>query len=160
MSNETNTQHVKEFVRERYAGVATRNDGSLKRGGCCGPSTKDVHDALADKLGYAGEDLAGLPEGANLGLSCGNPTAHAALNPGDVVLDLGSGAGFDCFIAGRKVGANGRVIGVDMTPEMLSKARRGLAQYRELTGRDRAPSGRRQLGRRRHLQLRSEPLGR
>lgn len=136
MNDEQRTQNVKEFVRERYAGVAVRNDGAASGSGCCGPSTRDVNDALAEKLGYADEELASLPDGANLGLSCGNPTAHAALGSGDVVLDLGSGAGFDCFIAGRKVGAEGRVIGVDMTPEMLSKARRGLAKYRELSGLD------------------------
>jgi ubiquinone/menaquinone biosynthesis C-methylase UbiE len=134
MSHEQNPQDVKEFVRERYAGIAVKNDAAPGSGGCCGPTTKDVNDALAGKLGYEGEDLSALPEGANLGLSCGNPTAHAALEPGDVVLDLGSGAGFDCFIAGRKVAAEGRVIGVDMTPEMIAKARRGLPRYQELTG--------------------------
>lgn len=75
-----------------------------------------------------------MPEGANMGLSCGNPTAIASLKPGEVVLDLGSGGGFDCFIAGPKVGSSGRVIGVDMTPEMLSKARRNIASYTSQTG--------------------------
>jgi SAM-dependent methyltransferase len=78
--------------------------------------------------------LAALPEGANLGLSCGNPTALASLQPGEVVLDLGAGAGFDVFIAGRKVGPTGRAIGVDMTPEMLAKARQNLPAYCERSG--------------------------
>jgi arsenite methyltransferase len=77
-----------------------------------------------------------LPEGANMGLSCGNPTALASLKPGEVVLDLGSGGGFDVFIAGRKVGPTGRAIGVDMTPEMLAKARKNIAPYRERSGLD------------------------
>ncbi len=135
MNNEQNPQDVKEFVRDRYAGIAARDkESSAGSGGCCGPTTKDVNDALAGKLGYDQDVLDALPEGANLGLSCGNPTAQAALKPGEVVLDLGSGAGFDCFIAGRNVGAEGRVIGVDMTPEMIAKARRGLPRYQELTG--------------------------
>jgi len=78
--------------------------------------------------------LSVLPEGADMGLSCGNPTAIASLAPGEIVLDLGSGGGFDCFIAGRKVGASGRVIGVDMTPEMLAKARRNIDAYRQRSG--------------------------
>lgn len=136
MNTEERTQEVKDFVRKQYAGVAVRADKSTEGGGCCGPSSKGINDAIAGKLGYDDETLSSLPEGANLGLSCGNPTGHADLKPGDVVLDLGSGGGFDCFIAGRKVGATGRVIGVDMTPEMLSKARRGLPKYRELSGFD------------------------
>ncbi|MEO1130925.1 MAG: arsenite methyltransferase, partial [Planctomycetota bacterium] len=87
-------------------------------------------------VGYAAEDLTVLPESSNMGLSCGNPTALASLRPGEVVLDLGSGGGFDCFIAGPKVGPQGRVIGVDMTPEMLSKARGNIASYREQSGLD------------------------
>jgi arsenite methyltransferase len=133
MNSESKTQEVKEFVRSRYAQVATAGAAA---GGCCGPSGQNVNDAFAEKLGYHGEELASIPEGANLGLSCGNPVALAGLRPGDVVLDLGSGGGFDCFVAGRKVGAEGRVIGVDMTPEMLSRARAGLPRYRELSGFD------------------------
>jgi SAM-dependent methyltransferase len=91
---------------------------------------------LAQKLGYNEAELVTLPDGANMGLSCGNPTALALLQPGEVVLDLGSGGGFDCFLAGPRVGPTGRVIGVDMTPEMLSKARRNVAAYRERTGLD------------------------
>src|SRR4029077_14929495 len=88
---------------------------------------------LAREIGYAPEDVALLPEGANMGLLCGNPGAIAALKPGEVVLDLGSGGGFDCFLIGPKVGASGRAIGVDMTPDMLAKARRNLAAYRART---------------------------
>jgi SAM-dependent methyltransferase len=91
---------------------------------------------LANYIGYSVEELAALPEGANMGLSCGNPTALAALKSGEVVLDLGSGGGFDVFIAGRKVGAAGRGIGVDMTPEMLARARKNIAPYRERSGLD------------------------
>jgi SAM-dependent methyltransferase len=93
-------------------------------------------DKLARELGYSVEELKSLPDGANMGLSCGNPAALAALKPGEVVLDLGSGGGFDVFIAGRKVGATGRAIGVDMTPEMLAKARRNTTSYRKETGLD------------------------
>lgn len=104
-------------------------------GGCCGPTTL-TPDQLAQQIGYSKDELAGIPEGANLGLSCGNPGALASLKPGDVVLDLGSGAGFDCFLAGPRVGATGRVIGVDMTPKMLDKARANLAHYRAQTNLD------------------------
>ncbi len=118
-------QNVHETVREGYAKVAA---GAAS---CCGT---DAGGDLALRLGYAATEIDALPEGANMGLSCGNPTAIAGLRPGQVVLDLGSGGGFDCFLAGPKVGASGQVIGVDMTPEMLSKARRNLAAYRERTG--------------------------
>jgi SAM-dependent methyltransferase len=93
-------------------------------------------ERLARQIGYSGEELSALPAGANLGLSCGNPNALAALQPGEVVLDLGSGGGFDVFIAGQKAGPTGRVIGVDMTPEMLAKARRNAAAYRQRSGLD------------------------
>ncbi|HEY3246346.1 MAG TPA: arsenite methyltransferase [Phycisphaerae bacterium] len=118
-------------VREGYSKIAR----GATAGGCCGPATF-TPAALAGALGYSPQDLAATPEGANLGLSCGNPTALAALRCGEVVLDLGSGGGFDCFIAGPRVGAAGRLIGVDMTPDMLTKARRNLASYREQTGLD------------------------
>lgn len=97
-------------------------------GGCCGPATFTPAQ-LAQAIGYSQSDLAATPDAANMGLSCGNPTALASLRPGEVVLDLGSGGGFDCFVAGPKVGATGRVIGVDMTPEMLTKARANIAHY-------------------------------
>jgi SAM-dependent methyltransferase len=125
---------TRDAVREGYARIA--NLGACGAGGgCCGPTDLSP-DALAQAIGYAMGDLATLPEGANLGLSCGNPTALAALRPGDVVADLGAGAGFDCFLAGPRVGATGRVIGVDMTPDMLAKARRNLASYRRQSGLD------------------------
>ncbi len=104
-------------------------------GGCCGPTTL-TPDQVAIAVGYVSDELTGLPVGANMGLSCGNPTALASLAPGEVVLDLGSGGGLDCFIAGPKVGPTGRVIGVDMTPDMLTKARKGLDAYRRHAGLD------------------------
>jgi SAM-dependent methyltransferase len=102
---------------------------------CCGSAPQDT-DKLARELGYSVEELKSLPDGANMGLSCGNPAALAALKPGEVILDLGSGGGFDIFIAGRKVGATGRAIGVDMTAEMIAKARKNAAIYRKDTGLD------------------------
>lgn len=126
---------VREKVREGYATIA-RGAAVASGGGCCGGSSAFSADALVRSIGYADQDLAAAPEGANLGLSCGNPTVLASLHPGEVVLDLGSGAGFDAFVAGPKVGPSGRVIGVDMTPEMLTTARRNLAAYRRRTGLD------------------------
>lgn len=107
--------------------------GSGAGGGCCGPATFSP-EQLAAAIGYSQTDLAATPESANMGLSCGNPTAIAALKPGEVVIDLGSGGGFDCFVAGPKVGATGRVIGIDMTPDMLSKARKNIAAYTKQSG--------------------------
>jgi arsenite methyltransferase len=142
---------VRDAVREGYSRIAKQGvlAAGTSEGGCCGTSAASSTSSassccgtawspadLAGKLGYSAEALAALPEGANMGLSCGNPTAIAALKPGQVVLDLGSGGGFDCFLAGPKVGASGRVIGVDMTPDMLSKARRNIATYRKNTGLD------------------------
>ena len=125
------------MVREGYAKIAqdTSAGGCGPGVSCCGSAPQDA-DKLARELGYSVEELKALPDGANMGLSCGNPAALAALKPGEVVLDLGSGGGFDVFIAGRKVGATGRAIGVDMTPEMLAKARRNFASYRKETGLD------------------------
>jgi SAM-dependent methyltransferase len=88
---------------------------------CCGNT--DLAQDISKNIGYTEEELESVPEGANLGLGCGNPVALASLQEGETVLDLGSGAGFDCFLAAEKVGENGRVIGVDMTPEMIEKAR-------------------------------------
>ncbi len=136
MNNDLQAQEIRDQVRAGYAAIA-REDGA-----CCGTATSGCagatagQDTLAEHIGYSPEDLAGLPEGANLSLSCGNPTALAALRAGEVVLDLGCGAGFDVFIAGRKVGPTGRAIGVDMTPEMLAKARHNAAAYRAQTGLD------------------------
>lgn len=140
---------LRDKVREGYAKIANSGQWSGVRpaaapaccdgpathesGGCCNATTI-TPEQVALAVGYASEDLTVLPEGSNMGLSCGNPTALASLKPGEVVLDLGSGAGFDCFIAGPKVGVEGRVIGVDMTPEMLTKARGNIAAYREQSG--------------------------
>jgi arsenite methyltransferase len=109
---------VREKVRDGYAAVARQEVG------CCGGSQTKGATEFSKSIGYSEEELAALPEGANLGAGCGNPTAEAEIRPGDVVLDLGSGAGIDCFLAARKVGPEGRVIGVDMTDEMLDKARK------------------------------------
>ena len=106
---------IRDAVKERYGRIAERESQ-----GCCGPKPEDV---ISQAVGYGKDDLESVPDGANLGLGCGNPVALAALREGDTVLDLGSGAGFDCFLASRKVGEKGRVIGVDMTPSMLAKAR-------------------------------------
>jgi arsenite methyltransferase len=119
---EVKQDEVKKVVREGYAKVAK---GS---GSCCGPEKSccgaaPTAEDVSRRVGYSDEEMATAPEGANLGLGCGNPIALASLKEGEVVLDLGSGAGFDCFLAAKKVGAKGRVIGVDMTPEMLDKAR-------------------------------------
>jgi len=102
-------------------------------GGCCGPATF-TPEQLAAAIGYSAGELASTPAESNMGLSCGNPTAIASLRAGEVVLDLGAGGGFDCFVAGPKVGATGKVIGVDMTPDMVSKARRNMAAYTRQTG--------------------------
>lgn len=128
---------VREHVREGYAKIAeagTAGDGGCCGGGTCGESYSP--DEIAKAVGYGGADLAAMPQGANMGLSCGNPTAIASLRPGEVVLDLGSGGGFDCFIAGPRVGTTGRVIGVDMTPQMLAKAKANIAPYRKASGLD------------------------
>jgi arsenite methyltransferase len=132
---------VHQRVRAGYAEIARAGSTSDTAGGCCGASSScgpasATADDLAKRVGYNEAELAALPEGANMGLSCGNPTALASLKPGEVVLDLGSGGGFDVFLAGPRVGANGRVIGVDMTPDMLSKARRNTDAYRQRTGLD------------------------
>src|SRR3972149_9138723 len=106
-----------KIVREAYGKIAQRQEG----GGCdtCGPDAKE----FAKSIAYSKKELAAIPDEANLALSCGNPTSLASLNESEVVLDLGSGAGFDCFLAATKVGPKGTVSGVDMTPEMIEKAR-------------------------------------
>jgi len=110
---------VHDVVRTRYGEIARQ--GSL--GGCCGPTP----DEVSARVGYDRAALDAVPDGANLGLGCGAPIVHAALRPGETVLDLGSGAGFDAFLAAREVGAAGHVIGVDMTDEMLERARANAA---------------------------------
>ena len=115
-------EEIKKVVREGYAKIA-KQDSS-----CCGPvnsccGSTDLAQDISKSIGYTEEELKAVPEGANLGLGCGNPIALASLKEGETVLDLGSGAGFDCFLAADRVGKNGRVIGIDMTPEMVEKAR-------------------------------------
>src|SRR3989304_7478671 len=120
---------IRGAVRARYAGIAqgAADDCGCSPGSCCSPDAA-ISLNPSVRLGYSEAELLTVPEGANLGLGCGNPQAIANLRPGEVVLDLGSGAGFDCFLAARQVGAEGRVIGVDMTPEMIAKARVNAAQ--------------------------------
>lgn len=116
-------------VRGNYTEVAKREAGPCgcnPSSACCGPAADTVDD-LSEAMGYSPDELTDIPEGANMGLGCGNPHAIANLKPGEVVLDLGSGGGFDCFLAIRRVGETGRVIGVDMTPEMIDKARKYAA---------------------------------
>ena len=124
---------LRETVRAGYAEIALG-----KRACCCGsPRSSQADPArLAEAIGYDSKSLTNLPEGANMGLSCGNPLAIATLKEGQTVLDLGSGGGFDVFQAGEKVKTSGRVIGVDMTPEMLGKARKNIGHYRQHTGLD------------------------
>jgi SAM-dependent methyltransferase len=117
------SNELKVIVKERYTEVA---EGTSSCGSLC--ACTDNAEDLAVAFGYSAEELATLPEGANLGLSCGNPQALAALQAGEIVLDLGSGAGFDCLLAARKVGASGRVIGIDMTDAMLEKSRANAAK--------------------------------
>jgi arsenite methyltransferase len=129
---------IRAAVRNRYGTIAeTRGVSPLEAAGaccgstspdaesvsCCGDATATALDSKAHAYGYSEDDTSAVPEGANLGLGCGNPIALASLRPGETVLDLGSGAGFDCFLAARAVGETGHVIGVDMTHEMLRKAR-------------------------------------
>ncbi|PCI07350.1 arsenite S-adenosylmethyltransferase [bacterium] len=132
--NTTNTEEIRNQIRNDYAKVATTAGGCC--GGACGVTDSIDAGELAEKIGYTKKELEALPADANMGLSCGNPTVIAALKEGETILDLGSGGGFDIFLAGPKVGKTGRAIGVDMTHEMLSKARKNIGQYRESTGLD------------------------
>ena len=127
MKSVKDAEHVRQQVREGYTEIAQGG------GSCCGSNCKNSDD-LVQQIGYGKKELDVVPEGANMGLSCGNPTAIASLKPGEVVLDLGSGGGFDVFIAASKVGPTGRAIGVDMTPEMLAKARRNIETHTKQTG--------------------------
>ncbi len=122
MSEQTKDE-VRAAVREQYGNVARATEATGCAPGCCGPRA----DASLT-LGYSADDLAAVPEGANMGLGCGNPQAIAALKPGETVLDLGAGGGFDCFLAAKQVGDSGHVIGVDMTADMISKARANAQQ--------------------------------
>ena len=117
-TNDQSKDDVRAAVREQYGNVARATSPAACAPGCCGPNA-----GASLGLGYSAEDLAAVPDGANMGLGCGNPQAIAALQPGETVLDLGAGGGFDCFLAAKQVGATGRVIGVDMTADMVAKAR-------------------------------------
>ena len=126
MATTVDSEQVKAAVRETYGRIATeeRSAGCCGSTGCCGPGAEPTSDAL----GYSDEERRGAPEGADLGLGCGNPQAIAELKSGERVLDLGSGAGFDAFLAARQVGETGTVIGVDMTAEMIAKARANIGK--------------------------------
>jgi arsenite methyltransferase len=115
---------VKEYVKKRYGEIAQSGESCCATA-CCAPSTTDV----ALRIGYSEEDLKNIPEASSMGLGCGNPVALAGLKEGEIVVDLGAGGGIDVFLAAKKVGAKGKIIGVDMTEEMVSKARSTALQY-------------------------------
>jgi SAM-dependent methyltransferase len=117
-------EKVKKIVREGYAKIAKNQKSCSGEPTSCCANTSDMSEEISKRIGYSEEEIGSVPEGANLGLGCGNPVALAALKKGQTVLDLGSGGGFDCFLAANRVGKSGKVIGVDMTPEMIDKARR------------------------------------
>ncbi len=129
---ETNTaveqNTLRENVRSVYEKVANATDESCCDGpaaSCCGTSDDDaINTLISTRLGYSQADLDVVPEGADMGLGCGNPQAIAALQAGETVVDLGSGGGFDCFLASQQIGDTGKAIGIDMTPDMISKARK------------------------------------
>jgi SAM-dependent methyltransferase len=125
--SQKHTDEIRQQVRDSYAKVAEASNAGECCGeasGCCGVSDDvAINTLISTRLGYSNADLAAVPDGADMGLGCGNPRAIASLRPGEVVVDLGSGGGFDAFLASAEVGGTGRVIGVDMTPTMVSKAR-------------------------------------
>ncbi len=114
------SEEIKKIVKDGYAKALSRNASCCSSSCCCGT---DQAKEISKSFGYSDSEMSAVPEGANLGFGCGNPVALASLKEGDVVLDLGSGAGFDAFLAAKKVGKTGRVIGIDMTPEMIAKAK-------------------------------------
>ncbi len=115
------TEAIKRMVRDGYAKALSQKNSCCSSSSCCSGATQA--EDISKKVGYSDSDLNAVPEGANLGFGCGNPVALASLREGDIVLDLGSGAGFDAFLSAQRVGKTGRVIGVDMTPEMVAKAK-------------------------------------
>lgn len=119
MNEQTKKDEVRAAVREQYGSIARSTAGES----CCAPGSCGPGANASLALGYSAEELAAVPEGANMGLGCGNPQAIAALKIGETVLDLGAGGGFDCFLAAKQVGSTGRVIGVDMTADMVALAR-------------------------------------
>jgi len=116
-------ENVKKVVRQGYAKIAKKDKSCCSTATSCGCNTPSMSEEISKRIGYTEEEISSVPEGANLGLGCGNPVALASLKKGETVLDLGSGGGFDCFLAANRVGKDGMVIGVDMTPEMIDKAR-------------------------------------
>ncbi len=128
MSAQEQADRIRDQVRQRYAGIVRQREADCcDSSACCSDSASPAVEH-AQRLGYSAEEACCVPDGANLSLGCGNPIAIASLQPGEVVLDLGSGAGFDCFLAARAVGETGHVIGVDMTPEMITRARENAAK--------------------------------
>ena len=130
MNNECHPEKnhdLREVIRKAYSEIANQESCGCGSS-CCGNTSAEL---IASSLGYKPQELSQIPQGANMGLSCGNPVAIASLQPGEVVLDLGAGGGFDAFISARKVGPTGRVIGVDMTPDMVHKARNNVQSFRE-----------------------------
>jgi SAM-dependent methyltransferase len=140
-------EEIRQKIRSDYAGIATsstitrdqltgevESSGSCCCAGACGVTESIDAADLAQQIGYTKEELEALPADANMGLSCGNPTVIANLKEGETILDLGSGGGFDIFLAGPKVGKTGRAIGVDMTPQMIDKARANIEHYQKTTG--------------------------
>ncbi len=129
-SNQQRADEIRQKVRESYSEVAdSSNSGSScgTESSCCGVSDDAaINTLVSTRLGYSENDLENVPEGADMGLGCGNPRAIASIQPGETVLDLGSGGGFDCFLAAAETGESGFVIGIDMTPTMISKARNSL----------------------------------
>lgn len=122
-------EKLREKIRKNYSQVALKgSSGCCCSPGCCGGDSAIDINAAAKNLGYSEDDLQNMPDQANMGLGCGNPIAIASLQEGDVVLDLGSGGGFDCFLARRQVGETGFIIGVDMTPEMIKLARKNAGE--------------------------------
>jgi len=130
--NNQQADEIRNNVRDSYSKVAEANNEGDCCGvasSCCGVSDDDkINQLISTRLGYSEADLISVPEGADMGLGCGNPNALAALQKGEIVVDLGSGGGFDAFLAANKVGNTGKVIGVDMTPEMITKARNNAAK--------------------------------
>jgi len=125
---ETNRKDIKTQVKEGYGKIARQGSSCCSTSSCCGDS--NLAQNISKTVGYTEEEMGAVPEGSNLGLGCGNPVAIASLKEGDIVLDLGSGAGFDAFLAAQRVGKSGRVIGVDMTPEMIAKAKENAKKGR------------------------------
>lgn len=114
-------EKIRKDVRRGYAKIAKEGLGSSRTPSCCGDSSE--HEELSKKIGYTEDELRSIPQGSNMGLGCGNPVALASLKEGETVIDLGSGGGVDCFLAAQEVGEKGKIIGIDMTPEMIDKAR-------------------------------------